>query len=71
MVWKPSGIVMIVPTLTISMLIAWRTKHIVAELCHNLAITIFGFPPTLIGCLVSLQGLTPNPFLVGTRLRTR
>ena len=41
MVWKPLGIVMIVPTLVISMLIAWRTKHIVAELCHNLAITIW------------------------------
>jgi len=41
MVWKPLGIVMIAPTLLISIVIAWRTRHIVAELCHNLAITIW------------------------------
>jgi hypothetical protein len=41
MVWKPLGIVMIIPTLFISIVIAWRTRHIVAELCHNLAITIW------------------------------
>ncbi len=41
MFWKPLGIVMIVPTLFISIIIAWRTRHIVAELCHNLAITVW------------------------------
>jgi hypothetical protein len=41
MFWKPLGIVMIIPTLLISIVIAWRTRHIVAELCHNLAITIW------------------------------
>lgn len=41
MVWKPLGIIMIIPTLAISMIIAWRTRQIVAELCHNLAITIW------------------------------
>lgn len=40
MVWKPLGIIMIIPTLAISIIIAWRTRQIVAELCHNLAITI-------------------------------
>ena len=41
MVWKPLGIVMIVPTLAISIIIAWRTREIIAELCHNLAITVW------------------------------
>ena len=41
MVWRPLGIIMIVPTLTISIVIAWRTRHIVAELCHNLAIVVW------------------------------
>ena len=41
MVWKPLAIVMIIPTLLISIIIAWRTKHIVAELCHNVAITVW------------------------------
>jgi hypothetical protein len=41
MVWKPLGIVMIFPTLIISIVIAWRTRQFMAELCHNLAITIW------------------------------
>ena len=41
MFWKPLGLTMIIPTLFISIIIAWRTKHIVAELCHNLAITVW------------------------------
>ena len=41
MVWKPLGIMMIFPTLIISMIIAWRTREYVSELCHNLAITIW------------------------------
>ena len=41
MFWKPLGITMIIPTLLISVIIAWRTRHIVAELCHNLAITVW------------------------------
>jgi hypothetical protein len=41
MVWKPLGIVMIFPTLIVSILIAWRTRQFMSELCHNLAITIW------------------------------
>lgn len=41
MVWRPLGIVMIFPTLIISILIAWRTRKLMSELCHNLAITIW------------------------------
>jgi hypothetical protein len=39
--WKPLGIIMIFPTLIISLLIAWRTRNLMSELCHNLAITFW------------------------------
>ena len=35
------GITMIVPTLVISIIISWRTRQIMSELCHNLAITFW------------------------------
>ncbi|MEN9684436.1 MAG: hypothetical protein RLZZ28_222 [Bacteroidota bacterium] len=41
MLWKPLGIAMIFPTLAISIVIAWRTRHYMSELAHNLAITIW------------------------------
>lgn len=41
MIWKPLGIAMIFPTLFISIVIAWRTKNIMSEVCHNLAITVW------------------------------
>jgi hypothetical protein len=41
MFWKPLGIAMIFPTLIISIIIAWRTRTIFSELCHNLAITVW------------------------------
>jgi hypothetical protein len=39
--WKPLGITMIIPTLAIAIVIAWRTRHLVSELCHNLAICLW------------------------------
>jgi hypothetical protein len=41
MVWRKLGIIMILPTLLISIIIAWRTRHYMSELCHNLAITFW------------------------------
>ena len=41
MFWKPLGIAMIIPTLLISIIISWRTRKVVSELCHNLAITVW------------------------------
>ena len=38
MIWRPLGITMIFPTLIIAIVIAWRTRHVISELCHNLAI---------------------------------
>ncbi len=41
MIWRPLGIAMIFPTLIISIIIAWRTRQLVSELTHNLAITFW------------------------------
>jgi len=41
LIWKPLGIIMIFPTLLIAILIAYNTRSLVSELCHNLAITFW------------------------------
>lgn len=41
MIWKVLGVAMIVPTLLISIIIAWRTRDLKSELAHNLAITLW------------------------------
>jgi hypothetical protein len=41
LIWKVIGMAMIVPTLTIAILIAWRTKAIKSELAHNLAVAFW------------------------------
>ncbi|MFT3910225.1 MAG: hypothetical protein QM737_12420 [Ferruginibacter sp.] len=41
MIWRPLGIAMIFPTLIIAIVIAWRTRQYMSELCHNLAITVW------------------------------
>ena len=41
MIWKPLGVAMIFPTLIISIVIAWRTRQFMSELCHNVAISVW------------------------------
>lgn len=41
MIWRPLGIAMIFPTLVIAIVIAWRTRQYMSELCHNMAITVW------------------------------
>jgi prepilin signal peptidase PulO-like enzyme (type II secretory pathway) len=41
MIWKLLGVAMIIPTLSIAIVIAWRTRHIKSELAHNLAIAFW------------------------------
>ena len=41
MLWKPLGLVMIVPTIGAAMLITWQTRHIRAELLHNIAVVFW------------------------------
>jgi hypothetical protein len=72
------GVTMIVPTLIISSIIAWRTRQIVSELCHNLAITVwisansfwmctefFGVDEHEIGYGFTLKHVAMIPFLIG------
>ncbi len=41
MIWKLLGIAMIFPTLTIALVIAWRTRRLASELAHNLAVAFW------------------------------
>jgi len=72
------GITMIIPTLTISFIIAWRTRHIVSELCHNLAISVwimansfwmctefFGVDHLIVYGNITVKHLAMIPFITG------
>ena len=72
------GISMIVPTMIVSIVIAWRTRQIVSELCHNLAITVwisansfwmctefFGVDHIVIYETYSIKHLAVIPSLIG------
>lgn len=41
MLWKPLGVVMLVPTISVAVLITWQTRKLKAELFHNLAIVFW------------------------------
>ena len=41
LVFKPLGIIMIVPTLSVAIYIAWGSRQFVSELTHNIAITLW------------------------------
>jgi hypothetical protein len=41
MVWKPLGIIMIIPTLVIAIWIAFKNKNFMSEVCHNFAIVFW------------------------------
>jgi hypothetical protein len=81
MIWKPLGILMIFPTLIISIVIAWRTRHFVSEWCHNLAITCWisansywmisefaGFDNQVLAGNITYKQLSLIPFLLGLLL---
>jgi hypothetical protein len=78
MIWKPLGIAMIFPTLIIAIVIAWRTRNIVSELCHNVAVTVwimansywmlsefFKIDGDIVYGAVTYKHLTLIPFLTG------
>ena len=78
MIWKPLGIAMIFPTLIISIVIAWRTRSLVSELAHNLAVTFwitansywmasefFGFDETTFAFGVEGKYFAMIPFTIG------
>ena len=41
MLWKPLGIAMIFPTLIIAIVITFRTRQYMSEVCHNLAMVVW------------------------------
>src|SRR5436190_5301335 len=41
MIWRPLGIAMIFPTLIIAIVISFRTRQYVSEVCHNVAIVFW------------------------------
>ena len=78
MVWKPLGILMVVPTLGIALAIAWGTRTNKPELAHNLAIVcwivansywmcsdFFGFGKVQLAPHVTGQDLALVPFCMG------
>lgn len=38
MLWRPLGLIMILPTIGAAALITWQTRHIKSELLHNVAV---------------------------------
>ena len=81
MIWKVLGIAMVVPTLSIAIIIAWRTRHMAAELAHNLAITFwisansywmisefFGFDEMVVWREFTGKHLALIPFVTGALL---
>ncbi len=78
MLWKWMGIAMIVPTLAVAIYIAWRTRAIVSELAHNLAIAFwisansywmisefFGFDEVIVWHHYTGKHMALIPFLIG------
>ncbi|HSB93631.1 MAG TPA: hypothetical protein VLC28_10950 [Flavitalea sp.] len=71
MLWKPLGLVMLFPTFTVALLITWQTRHIVAELFHNLAIDFwicangYWMIVEFIGKDEELRRYTMIPFSIG------
>jgi hypothetical protein len=76
--WKLLGILMILPTLSIALVITWRTRTLTSELAHNLAIVFwitansywmlsefFGFDTMRIGHLTDGKHLAIIPFGTG------
>jgi hypothetical protein len=78
MLWKPMGIAMIFPTLIIAIVIAWRTRHMMSEWAHNLAIVLwitansywmisefFKFDVNPVFVMVTYKHLAVIPFVAG------
>ncbi len=72
------GITMIIPTLSIALIISWRTRHIMAERCHNIAIAVwiaansywmisefFGFDEHIVTGQITYKHLALIPFTIG------
>jgi hypothetical protein len=76
--FKYLGVLMIIPTLVIALVIAWRTRHFVSELCHNMAIAVwimansywmvsefFEFDTKIVTGTITYKHLAMIPFCIG------
>lgn len=81
MIWKTLGIIMIVPTLSVAIYIAYRTRTIKSELAHNLAIVFwisanaywmisefFGFDAAIVWRDFTGKHLALIPFTIGAAI---
>ena len=78
MIWKELGIIMIIPTLSVAIYIAYRTRQLRSELAHNLAVAFwisansywmisefFGFDDYPVWGIYEGKHLAMIPFLIG------
>ena len=78
MLWRPLGILMIIPTLFIAIRLSVRSRGLTEDLCHNLAIVFwisansywmisefFGFDETYIVAGIMGKQFALIPFLAG------
>lgn len=81
MIWKTFGIIMIVPTLSVAIYIAYRTRTIKSELAHNLAIVFwisanaywmisefFGFDAVIVWKDFTGKHMALIPFTIGAAI---
>ena len=78
MIWRELGIIMIIPTLSVAIYIAYRTRDIKSELAHNLAVAFwisansywmisefFGFDDAKVFGPYEGKHLAMIPFIIG------
>jgi len=64
MTWRALGITMIIPTLFVAIVIAWRTRQFKSELAHNLAIA-FWISANSLWMISEFFGFDTKPILLG------
>lgn len=84
MLWKELGIIMVVPTLSVAVYIAYRTRNLKSELAHNLAVAFwisansywmisefFGFDETKVFGPYEGKHIAMIPFIIGVLILAR
>jgi len=69
MIWKPLGIAMIFPTLIIAIVISFRTRQFMSEVCHNVAI-VFWITANAYWMVSEFLGFIPGSSSVNIPLNT-
>ena len=64
MLWRALGMFMIVPTLGAAIFITWRSRHIRADLAHNLAV-VFWITANAWWMIAEFFEFDESPFLLG------